>query len=74
MWAIRGRIVPLTSDTNVAPTEDARTEDAAFTGRMWVDEATGSIIAVIRGRTAGPSGSQWVLRSSSLVAASGKPL
>ncbi len=69
MWAIRGRIVPLTSDTNVAPTEDA-----AFTGRMWVDEATGSIIAVIRGRTAGPPGSQWVLRSLSLIAASVKPL
>ena len=69
MWAIRGRIVPLTSDTKVAPTEDA-----AFTGRMWVDEATGSIIAVIRGRTAGLLGSQWVLRSSSLIGANGKPL
>ena len=69
MCAIRGRIVPFTSDTNVAPTGHA-----AFTGRMRVDEATGSIIAVIRGRTAGPAGSQWVLRSSSLVAASGKPL
>src|SRR5918998_3715919 len=52
MWAIRGRIVPLASDTTVAPTEDA-----VFTGRVWIDETTGRIIAVTRGRNAGPPGS-----------------
>ena len=52
MWAIRGRIVPLASDATVAPAEDA-----VFTGRVWIDETTGRIIAVTRGRSAGPPGS-----------------
>ena len=68
MWTICGRIVPLTSDTRVAPTGEA-----AFTGRMRVDEATGGIIAFVMG-WASLSGSRSVLRGLSLVAASGKPV
>ncbi len=52
MWAIRGRIAALASDLGVAPSEDA-----VFTGRVWIDETTGTVVAVTRGRKAGPPGS-----------------
>jgi hypothetical protein len=43
MWAIRGRLVPLSSDPAVAPDEAT-----AFTGRVWLGD-DGTIIAVARG-------------------------
>ena len=51
MWAIRGRIVPLTSDPEVAPDEAA-----VFTGRVWIGD-DGTITAVTKGSKAGPTGS-----------------
>jgi hypothetical protein len=51
MWAIRGRLVPLSSDLTVAPNEAA-----AFTGRVWVGD-DGTIAAVTKGSKAGPPGS-----------------
>jgi cytosine/adenosine deaminase-related metal-dependent hydrolase len=51
MWAIRGRIVPLSSDRAVAPDSAA-----VFTGRVWVDD-DGTIAAITRGSQAGPAGS-----------------
>ena len=51
MWAIRGRLVPLSSDLTVAPNEAA-----VFTGRVWVGD-DGTIVAVTKGSKAGPPGS-----------------
>jgi len=51
MWAIRGRLVPLSSDLTVAPNEAA-----VFTGRVWVGD-DGTIAAVTKGSKAGPPGS-----------------
>jgi 5-methylthioadenosine/S-adenosylhomocysteine deaminase len=51
MWAIRGRLVPLSSDLTVAPNEAA-----VFTGRVWVGD-DGTIVAVTKGSNAGPPGS-----------------
>ena len=51
MWAIRGRIVPLSSDPAVAPNNTA-----VFTGRVWVGD-DGTIAAITRGSQAGPDGS-----------------
>src|SRR6185312_7181887 len=51
MWAIRGRIVPLTFDPEVAPDEAA-----VFTGRVWIGD-DGTITAVTKGSKAGPLGS-----------------
>ena len=51
MWAIRGRIVPLTSDPTVAPNEAA-----VFTGRVWIGD-DGTIVTVTKGTKAGPPGS-----------------
>ena len=39
MWAIRGRIVAMTQDTTVAPSESA-----VFTGRVWIGD-DGRIVA-----------------------------
>jgi 5-methylthioadenosine/S-adenosylhomocysteine deaminase len=50
MWAIRGRLVPLTSDPTVAPNETA-----VFTGKVWMSD-DGIIIAVTRGSQPGPPG------------------
>jgi len=47
MWAIRGRIVPLTSEPTVAANEAA-----AFTGRVWIGDE-GTIITVTKGTKAG---------------------
>ena len=52
MWAIRGRIVPLTSERTVAPNEGA-----VFTGRVWIGDE-GTIITVTKGTKAGPPGSE----------------
>ena len=52
MWAIRGRVVPLTSEPTVAPNEAA-----AFTGRVWIGD-DGTIITVTKGTKAGPPGSE----------------
>ena len=43
MWAIRGRLVPLSSDPAVAPDEAT-----VFIGRVWLGD-DGTIIAVARG-------------------------
>ena len=51
MWAIRGRIVAMTQDTTVAPSESA-----VFTGRVWIGD-DGRIVAVTEGTPAGPPGS-----------------
>jgi cytosine/adenosine deaminase-related metal-dependent hydrolase len=51
VWAIRGRIVPLTTDPGVASNEAA-----VFTGRVWIGD-DGTIIAVTKGSKAGPPGS-----------------
>jgi 5-methylthioadenosine/S-adenosylhomocysteine deaminase len=51
MWAIRGRIVALSSDATVAPNESA-----VFTGRVWVGD-DGTIAAVTKASQAGPPGS-----------------
>jgi 5-methylthioadenosine/S-adenosylhomocysteine deaminase len=50
MWAIRGRIVALATDSSVAPNEAA-----IFSGRVWVGD-DGTIVAVTKG-AAGPPGS-----------------
>ena len=55
MWAIRGRIVALSSDPTVAPNEAA-----VFTGRVWVGD-DGAIVAVTRSSQAGPPGSDGAL-------------
>jgi 5-methylthioadenosine/S-adenosylhomocysteine deaminase len=52
MWAIRGRLVPLSSDPAVAPGEAA-----VFTGRVWMGD-DGLIIAITRGSQPGPPGSE----------------
>jgi hypothetical protein len=41
MWAIRGRIVPLTSDPGVASNEAA-----VFTGRVWIGD-DGTIMSAV---------------------------
>jgi 5-methylthioadenosine/S-adenosylhomocysteine deaminase len=51
MWAIRGRLVPLSSDPAVASDEAA-----VFTGRGMAEE--GKIIAVTKGSKPGPPGSE----------------
>jgi 5-methylthioadenosine/S-adenosylhomocysteine deaminase len=51
MWAIRGRIVPLSSDPAVAPNDAA-----VFTGRVWVAD-DGTVAAITKGSKAGPPGS-----------------
>ena len=50
MWAIRGRVVALASDADVAASEAQ-----AFTGRVWIAD-DGTIAAVTRGRRAAPAG------------------
>src|SRR4249919_4305998 len=52
MWAIRGRIVPLTSEPTVAPNEAV-----VFTGRVWIGDE-GKIITVTKGTKVGPPGSE----------------
>jgi imidazolonepropionase-like amidohydrolase len=52
MWAIRGRIVPLTSEPTVAPNEAA-----AFTGPVWIGDE-GTIITVTKGTKARPPDSE----------------
>lgn len=52
MWAIRGRIVSLTTDPGVASNEAA-----VFTGRVWIGD-DGTIIAVTRDSKPGPPGSE----------------
>jgi 5-methylthioadenosine/S-adenosylhomocysteine deaminase len=52
MWAIRGRLVPLSSDPAVAPDEAT-----VFIGRVWLGD-DGTIIAVTRGSKPGPPGSE----------------
>jgi len=51
MWAIRGRVVPLSSDRAVAPNDAA-----VFTGRVWMGD-DGTVAAVTKGAKAGPPGS-----------------
>ena len=51
MWAVRGRIVALASDRNVAPSEDS-----VFAGRVWIGDDD-RIVAVTKGTSAGPPGS-----------------
>jgi 5-methylthioadenosine/S-adenosylhomocysteine deaminase len=51
MWAIRGRIVPLSADPAVAPSDAA-----VFTGRVWMAD-DGTVAAVTKGSKAGPAGS-----------------
>ena len=51
MWAIRGRIVAVSNQPEVATSESA-----VFTGRVWIGD-DGRIVAVTRGRKAGPPGS-----------------
>ncbi len=48
MWAIRGRLVPMTSDPSVAATDTA-----VFTGRVWIGD-DGLVKAVTKGNKAGP--------------------
>ncbi len=52
VWCIKGRVVPMSSDPSVAPDTSA-----AFSGRVWMDEALGTVIAVTRARAKGPEGS-----------------
>jgi 5-methylthioadenosine/S-adenosylhomocysteine deaminase len=52
MWAVRGRIVPLTHDTAVAPSESS-----VFTGRVWIGD-DGTIVGVTKGSRSGPPGSE----------------
>jgi len=52
MWAIRGRLVPLSDDPTVAPNEAA-----IFMGRVWIGD-DGTIIAVTKGSKPGPPGSE----------------
>ena len=51
MWAIRGRIVAMSNQPEVAASESA-----VFTGRVWIGD-DGRIVAVTPGRKAGPPGS-----------------
>jgi 5-methylthioadenosine/S-adenosylhomocysteine deaminase len=51
MWALRGRILPMSDQPAVAPTESA-----VFTGRIWIAD-DGTIAAVTKGAKAGPPGS-----------------
>jgi hypothetical protein len=51
MWAIRGRIVAVSNQPEVATSESA-----VFTGRVWIGD-DGRIVAVTQGRKAGPPGS-----------------
>lgn len=48
MWAIRGRLVPMSSDASVASDEAA-----VFTGRLWIGD-DGLVKAVTKGTKAGP--------------------
>lgn len=52
MWGIRGRILPMSDQTTVAPSESA-----VFTGRVWIGD-DGRIAAVTRGTRTGPPGWQ----------------
>ena len=52
MWAIRGRLVPLSFDPAVAPNQTA-----VFAGRIWIGD-DGTIIAVSKGSKPGPVGSE----------------
>ncbi|QDW61900.1 amidohydrolase family protein [Oerskovia sp. KBS0722] len=49
MWAIRGRVVALSDDRSVAPSESA-----VFTGRVWIDD-DGRVAAVTRSTRPGPA-------------------
>jgi cytosine/adenosine deaminase-related metal-dependent hydrolase len=60
MWGIKGRIVPMASDTAVAATDTA-----TFHGRVWIDE--GHVVAVTHGTKAGPPGATVVDVGESLV-------
>jgi len=51
VWGIKGRVVPMASDTSVAPDDSD-----AFAGRVWIDD-DGRVAAVTRGAKAGPPGS-----------------
>ena len=51
VWAVKGRIVALASDRDVAPSEDS-----VFAGRVWIGDDD-RIIAVTKGTAAGPPGS-----------------
>jgi 5-methylthioadenosine/S-adenosylhomocysteine deaminase len=51
MWAIRGRIVAMSNQAAVAPSESA-----VFTGRVWIGN-DGKIAAVTKGAKPGPPGS-----------------
>jgi hypothetical protein len=51
MWAIRGRIVAMSNQPDVAASEST-----VFTGRVWIGD-DGRIVAVTPGRKAGPPGS-----------------
>ena len=51
VWAVKGRIVALASDRNVAPSEDS-----VFAGRVWIGDDD-RIVAVTKGTSAGPPGS-----------------
>lgn len=51
MWAIRGRIVAMSDQPSVAPSESA-----VFTGRVWIAD-DGTIAAITKGNKAGPTGS-----------------
>jgi 5-methylthioadenosine/S-adenosylhomocysteine deaminase len=51
MWAIRGRIVAMSDQAAVAPSESA-----VFSGRVWIG-ADGRIAAVTKGAKTGPPGS-----------------
>jgi len=52
VWAIKGRIVALSDDAAVAPSESA-----TFAGTVWIAD-NGRIAAVTKGDRAGPDGSQ----------------
>ena len=51
VWAVKGRIVALASDRDVAPSEDS-----VFAGRVWIGDDD-RIVAVTKGTAAGPPGS-----------------
>jgi 5-methylthioadenosine/S-adenosylhomocysteine deaminase len=51
MWALKGRIVPMSNDPKVAASEDA-----AFAGRVWFGD-DGLVAAVTKGTRKGPPGS-----------------
>src|SRR5215212_4365475 len=51
MWAIRGRIVPMSDQPAVRSSESA-----VFSGRVWIGD-DGRVAAVTKGSKAGPAGS-----------------